>query len=128
MKGGSSSHVMSTDINCGSESIYSCTRRGIAKGYLLSLYFLTYTVLTNELSPLTNIMYAFMVFIRQDIWVGGGQSLWATATVSRISMRVLYVFSMRLYTTFLGGEGGGGTEGRGRGNSRATLLCMNPMH
>ena len=123
-------YIKSTDIHCGSESIYSCTRRGIARGYLLSLYFLTHTVLTNELSPLTNIMYAFMVFIRHNIWVGGGQSLWATATVSCMSMRVLYnfqVFSMRLYTSFLGGEGGG-TEGRGRGNSRATLLCMNPMH
>ena len=57
---------MSTDINCGSESIYS------------SPYFLTHTVFTNELSPLrkeTNIVYAFMVCIRKDFWVEGRKKL-----------------------------------------------------
>ena len=48
-------------------------------GYLSSPYFFKHTVFTNELSPLrkeTNIMYAFMVCIRHDFWVGGGRSLW----------------------------------------------------
>ena len=53
-------------------------------------------------------MYAFMVCIRQDFWVGGGRSWWGTATVS--------CMSMRLHTNFF--WGGGRWGGRGCGEDR----------